>query len=43
MTISLVIAWYDLWIGVYWDRHQRKLYILPIPCLGIAIQFDDGD
>jgi len=39
MKISLVVAWYDLWIGVFWDRFKRKLYILPMPCIGIAIEF----
>lgn len=39
MKISLVLAWYDLWIGVFWDRRECKLYILPLPCIGIAIQF----
>lgn len=29
-----VFAWYDLWVGAYWDRKNRKLYLLPIPCIG---------
>jgi hypothetical protein len=39
MTINIVCAWYDLWIGAYWDRRTRKLYILPVPCLGIVVGF----
>jgi hypothetical protein len=39
MKISLVCAWYDLWIGAYWDRKARKLYVLPLPCLGFALEF----
>lgn len=39
MRLRLVFAWYDLWIGVYWSRHDRTLYVLPIPCVGIAIAF----
>jgi len=23
----------------FWDRTKRQLYILPIPCIGIVIQF----
>jgi hypothetical protein len=31
--------WYDLWIGAYYDRHNRTLYICPLPTIGVAIQF----
>ena len=40
MKLGLVAKWYDLWIGVFWDRKMRRLYILPVPCLGIYIQFE---
>jgi len=39
MKISLVFAWYDLWVGAYWDRRNRHLYLLPVPCIGIRIAF----
>jgi hypothetical protein len=39
MKISFVCAWYDLWVGAYWDRKARKLYVLPLPCLGFALEF----
>lgn len=42
MSIKPIFAWYDLWIGVYWDAGKRRLYILPIPCLGVVIQFGPG-
>jgi hypothetical protein len=29
----------DLWIGFFWDRRTRRLYFLPIPCVGIVIDF----
>ena len=32
--IEPVIAWYDLWIGVYIDREKRIVYVLPLPCIG---------
>lgn len=39
MRIRPLFAWYDFWIGAFWDRKTRKLYILPIPCLGIIVEF----
>lgn len=35
--VELVVAWYDCWIGIYVDRKQRRVYILPIPCVGLCI------
>lgn len=42
MTIRFQFAWYDLWIGVYWDRKARALYILPLPCIGVVLTFGGG-
>ena len=39
MSIKPLFAWYDLWIGFYWNREKRRLYILPLPCIGVVIQF----
>jgi hypothetical protein len=39
MTIKFVWAWYDFWIGFFWDRSKRKVYFFPIPCFGISFQF----
>lgn len=43
MVVSVVpfFAWYDMWIGAYYDRHQNRLYILPVPCLGIMICWEN--
>jgi hypothetical protein len=41
MTIKPLFAWYDLWIGAFWDRGSRKLYVLPLPCVGVVIHFGD--
>jgi hypothetical protein len=35
--LSVRFAWYDLWIGAYWDRKQRVLYVCPLPMLLITI------
>lgn len=39
VRVKPLFAWYDLWVGVFWDRAKRKLYILPLPCIGVVIQF----
>lgn len=39
MRVKPIVAWYDMWIGAFWDRKSRRLYILPIPCVGIILEF----
>lgn len=36
MRIELVTAWYDVWIGAYFDRRRKSLYLM-IPFIGIKI------
>jgi hypothetical protein len=37
MTVRPFFRWYDLWVGFYWDRKTRTLYICPLPMIGVAI------
>jgi hypothetical protein len=39
VRIGFVSAWYDFWIGWYWNAAKRRLYVLPVPCLGFYIDF----
>jgi len=39
MTTRLMFAWYDLWIGVFVDRAKRRVYVFPIPCVGVRIDY----
>lgn len=39
MRVKPIFAWYDLWIGVFIDRKKRRVYILPIPCVGLVIEW----
>ena len=41
MRVRFLFAWYDLWVGAYWDRTFRRLYILPLPCVGIILEMED--
>jgi hypothetical protein len=38
-NVRHLVEWRDFWIGMYWDRKHRRLYVFPIPCLGLVIQF----
>lgn len=38
MKIRPIFAWYDLWIGVFIDRSKRRVYVLPIPCVGFVVE-----
>ena len=37
MTIRPIFAWYDIWVGVFVDRVKRRIYIFPVPCIGVVI------
>lgn len=37
--VSFLFAWYDLWVGLFWDKKKKWLYILPIPMFGIILKF----
>lgn len=30
--VTFKLLWFDLWVGVYFDRKQKQLYICPFPC-----------
>lgn len=35
-----IVAWYDMWIGLYWNRSSQWLYIFPIPMCGFILKFN---
>ncbi len=39
MSVRPLFAWYDLWIGAFWDRKSKRLYVLPLPCVGVIFDF----
>lgn len=43
MKINFIFAWYNLWIGIYFDKLKKKLYILPLPTLGIVLDFSNTE
>lgn len=38
MSIKPIFAWYDFWIGFYYDKNKKRLYIFPIPMFGLVIE-----
>lgn len=36
--VTVKFAWYDLWVGAYWDREKCRLHICPLPTLLVTIQ-----
>jgi hypothetical protein len=37
VSITPFFRWYDLWVGAYWDRHTRTLYVCPLPMVGVKV------
>ena len=39
MRIRPILAWYDLWVGVFIDRAKRRVYVFPLPCVGLVVSW----
>jgi len=39
MRIKPIFAWYDFWIGAFYDRAKRRLYIFPLPMIGFYVEW----
>ncbi len=39
MKVKLLFAWNDLWMGAYWDKEIKILYICPLPTIVIILVF----
>lgn len=37
--VKLIFAWFDIWVGLYWDRDKRHLYVFPVPMFGLRLDF----
>jgi len=38
--VKFIFAWYDMWVGFYWNRESKKLYFFPLPCLGVVFDLE---
>lgn len=43
MRVKLIFAWYDLWVGFFYDTKKKWLYIFPVPMLGVIIKFNNHE
>lgn len=43
MKITPIFAWYDLWVGAFWDRGKRRLYVFPIPMFGFVVEWPNAN
>jgi hypothetical protein len=39
MKFNVFFAWYDFWVGAYYDVGHRTLYICPLPTLVFRFEF----
>ena len=42
IRVRPIFAWYDFWVGAFFDRSKRRLYLFPVPCFGIVISKGEG-
>lgn len=31
LGVTFTFLWYDIWVGAYWDRINKTLYLCPLP------------
>jgi len=45
LTVETFFRWYDLWIGAYYDKKAKRLYVCPLPMIGfwIEIRYSPAD
>ena len=38
MKIQFIFAWFDFWIGIFYDQKKHWIYLFLIPMCGIIIK-----
>lgn len=41
MKLELIFEPCDLWVGFFWDREKLRLYFLPLPTVGLMLEFGE--
>lgn len=42
MRVKPIFAWYDFWVGGFYDQKKRRLYIFPVPMFGFYVEWSDA-
>lgn len=38
LVVTPYVLWYDLWIGIYYSKGKKTLYIQLLPMVGVSFQ-----
>lgn len=38
MKIKFIFAWFDFWVGLFWDKKRQWLYFFPVPMFGVVVK-----
>jgi hypothetical protein len=39
VRLGFKFVWYDAWVGAYWSKPSRTLYICPLPFCAFSLTF----
>jgi len=43
MKYKPFFAWYDFWVGIYYDRKRKILYFNPLPCVVLSFASNQNE
>lgn len=38
VRVTLIVAWYDCWMGFYVDRSNHRIYVFWLPMFGMKVE-----
>lgn len=37
--VKVIFRWFDIWVGLFIDMANKKLYIFGVPMLGVCVEW----